>query len=63
MLTVMKLITSTLTGLASSLLLNAGLAHLAEKLDPVSGLPACVSAEAHGPAACFPCNFTRQQRK
>jgi hypothetical protein len=59
----MKMITSTLTGLASSLFLNAGLAQLAEKLDPISSLPASASVEAHGPAACFPCNFTPKHRK
>ena len=43
-LTLMKMITATLSGLVSSLILNAGLAHLAEKLDPVSSLPAFRSA-------------------
>jgi hypothetical protein len=53
---------STLTGLASSLLLNAGLTSAAEKLDPIrnrgcqssGGTVPVISAEQ----CIFPCAFT-----
>jgi hypothetical protein len=54
----MKNITSSLSGLTSSLLLNVGLAQVAQKLDPISGRAIETQAEAHGPALCFPSEFT-----
>jgi hypothetical protein len=54
-------ITSTLTGLASSLLLNTGLTQIAEKLDPVTR-PAtqAKSADARSTElSVYPCNFTK----
>lgn len=59
----MNTITSTLSGLASSFLLNAGLAHIAEKFDPVSSRPTDMSAEAHGPALSYPSTFTVKPRR
>jgi hypothetical protein len=59
---VMKNITSTLTGLSSSLLLNVGLTRLAQKLDPVSAAKLGVSCQAISAEACaVPCNFTPQK--
>lgn len=54
----MKNITSTLNGLASSLLLNVGLAAVAQKLDPVSRtkpqtMTHAISAEICGMACHF----------
>lgn len=57
------MITSSLTGLASSLFLNAGLVRIAQKLDPVSSLPSEQCSDAHGPASCYPSNFTPKPRK
>lgn len=56
----MKTVTSTLRGLTSSLLLNAGFTQAAQKLDPVSMQPCNLSPEAHGPAVSYPCQFTRK---
>lgn len=54
----MKNITSSLSGLTSSLLLNVGLTRLAQNLDPVSSRPSDHSQQAHGPAYCFPSQFS-----
>jgi hypothetical protein len=59
----MKNITSTLNGLASSLLHNAGFAQMAEKMDPVSHQAVTQITEVHGPAACYPSTFTAKPRK
>lgn len=59
----MKTITTTLGGLASSLLFNAGFTQVAQKLDPVSCRPSELAAEAHGPAYCYPSAFTPKPRK
>ena len=59
----MKTITTTLNGLASSLLLNAGLTQFAQKMDPVSSRPTEFTPEAHGPAYCWPSAFTPKPRK
>jgi hypothetical protein len=58
----MKMITSTLTGLASSLFLNAGLAQVAEKLDPVARPDAqCRSADLlSSEMSGLPCGFSKQ---
>jgi hypothetical protein len=53
----MKTITTTLNGLASSLLLNVGLTHAAQKLDPVSHQNCEICAEAVAPALTAPCLF------
>lgn len=58
MIAAMKTITSTLAGLASSLLLNAGFSHAAQTLDPVSRHPASWTNDANGPALSAPCAFT-----
>ena len=59
----MKTITSTLSGLSSSLFLNVGLTQIAQKLDPVSGRPSEQCTEAHGPAFCYPSGFTPKSSK
>jgi hypothetical protein len=58
----MKSITHAINGLASSLLLNAGLTQIAQKLDPSSSKPApraanTLSTEWTG----TPCQFTPQK--
>lgn len=58
----MKNITSSINGLASSLLLNVGLTQVAQKLDPVSATkcgtaPAAISAEF----SVGPCSFTPEK--
>jgi hypothetical protein len=61
----MKNITSTLSGLSSSLFLNVGLTKIAEKLDPVvSNRSQLVEMrDAMACVACTPCNFgVRRQR-
>jgi len=61
----MKQITSSLNGLASSLLLNVGLTKIAEKLDPVCSDRSQL-VELHDAATCsysVVCEFgVRQQR-
>jgi hypothetical protein len=59
----MKNITSSLTGLTSSLLLNVGLTAAAQKLDPVSSRPSYFSHDAHGPAYTMPSAFTPKPRR
>lgn len=55
----MKSITYTINGLASSLLLNAGLTRIAQKLDPVSAKPSISSANNLSCGGTnFPCSFT-----
>ena len=57
----MNSINNTVTGLASSLLLNVGLATLAEKLDPMQHQAGHVADLQHsaGPCiSCEVCNFT-----
>ncbi|MFZ5494343.1 MAG: hypothetical protein ACOZE5_03280 [Verrucomicrobiota bacterium] len=54
----MKNITSTLSGLSSSLFLSVGLTEIAQKLDPVSQQPFATSIDAHGPSYCVPSYFT-----
>lgn len=58
----MKMITSTLTGLASSLFLNAGLAQVAEKFDPVARPDAqCRSPDLLSAEICaIPCTFSQE---
>jgi hypothetical protein len=51
----MKSINNTVTGLASSLLLNFGLSSLAEKLDPMKNNASLNSADAG--FGCELCNF------
>lgn len=60
-LTPMNKITTSFTGLASSLLLNVGLTKAAEKLDPVTQPATQVkAADALSAELCtYPCNFTR----
>ena len=53
----MKTITTTLSGLASSLFLNVGLTRAAQKLDPVSHQNCEICAEAAVPALSAPCQF------
>lgn len=54
----MKSITPLLSGLASSLFLNAGLTRLAEKLDPM--VKHHTQTDYSGPvfACTYPCTFT-----
>ncbi len=59
----MKNITSSITGLASSLLSNVGLSHLAQKIDPLSRHAVDLAPEAHGPAFCVPTDFTPKPRR
>ncbi len=55
----MKSITHTINGLASSLLLNAGLTQAAQKLDPISlKRTANVQNVLSSESCTFPCNFT-----
>jgi hypothetical protein len=63
MLAPMKAITPILRGLTSSLLLNAGLTKVAEKLDPVADNQVKLS-NAGGLAAftCCPSAFTARRR-
>jgi hypothetical protein len=50
---------NTLTGLASSLLLNVGLTRIAEKLDPIQAQAGEASAARQPVEACtFPTNFS-----
>jgi hypothetical protein len=53
----MKIITSILCGLCSSLLLSVGLSRLAQKLDPVSWTGHEWAATAHGAALTSICGF------
>ncbi|HWA26685.1 MAG TPA: hypothetical protein VG734_13580 [Lacunisphaera sp.] len=55
----MKQITSTLTGLSSSLLLNVGLTRIAEKLDPVVSNPSQLVevSDAKSCLICGVCEF------
>jgi len=58
----MKSITATISGLASSLFLNAGFCRIAEKLDPIASLRS--TAAVSGPTVltaantCYPCFFS-----
>ena len=55
----MKSITHTINGLASSLLLNAGLTQIAQKLDPISAKPRIPAANNLSTEwTSVPCNFT-----
>lgn len=58
----MKNITTSFTGFASSLLLNAGFDTLAQKLDPVASRPHGIGQDAHGPSYCMPSAFTPKPR-
>jgi len=58
----MKTITSSISGLASSLFLNVGLTSIAQQLDPVSRKPSEICHEAQGPSLCMPCQFPQQKR-
>lgn len=53
----MNKITSTLSGLTSSLFLSVGLSNLAQKLDPVSSVRHEICADAQSAAYCEICNF------
>ena len=57
----MKNITSTISGLASSLLLNVGLNQIAQKLDPVSHSSCELCVNAHAAAISMPCQFPQQR--
>jgi hypothetical protein len=58
----MKTITSSISGLASSLFLNVGLTSIAQQLDPVSSKPSEICHAAHGPSYCMPSQFPQQKR-
>lgn len=60
----MKTITHAISGLASSLLLNAGFANVAQKLDPISseGKHAAVAPNG-GTSFCAPCQFTPKAKR
>jgi hypothetical protein len=59
----MKTIASSISGLASSLLLNVGLNQIAQKLDPVSHGRFEHCACAHGAAfSTVPCEFPKKQQ-
>lgn len=58
----MKNVTSSFTGLVSSLLCYAGFDTLAQKLDPVASRPHLIGHDAQGPALCMPCYFTPKPR-
>lgn len=61
MMSAMKSITHTITGLTSSLLLNVGLTQVAAKLDPIAQHQTEAQnrdAKAIGCAASIPCHFT-----
>lgn len=53
----MKTITSTLSGLSSSLFLSVGLTAIAQKLDPVSHDRCEICAEATGASLTIICSF------
>ena len=57
----MKIINSSISGLASSLLLNVGLNQIAQKLDPVSHSDFEFYAQAHGAAMTNPCAMPQKQ--
>ncbi len=57
----MKTFTSSISGLASSLLLNVGLNQIAQKLDPVSNSGFEICANAHAAAFSMPSQFPRPQ--
>jgi len=58
----MKSITHAINGLASSLLLNAGLTQIAQKLDPASSKPVLRAANSLSTEwSAQPCNFTPQK--
>jgi hypothetical protein len=63
MIVVMKQITSTLTGLSSSLLLNVGLTKIAEKLDPIGSNRGHLieMADAKICSSCSVCEFGRRK--
>ncbi len=54
----MNSINNTLTGLASSLLLNVGLTSVAEKLDPMQNQNSNRSTEMVAAETCQPCVWT-----
>lgn len=59
----MKTITPSLRGLASSLLLNAGLTKAAEKLDPVAdGQVKLTNANGLAAITCYPSRFSARGR-
>ena len=58
----MKTITSTLSGLSSSLFLNVGLTAIAQKLDPVSHDHCEICAEAIGAAYSVVCSFPEKRQ-
>ena len=58
----MKIITSTLSGLSSSLFLNVGLTSLAQKLDPVSQGRCEICAEATSASMSVVCAFPAKRR-
>ncbi len=59
----MKNITSSFSGLVSSLFLNVGFDTLALKLDPVAGRPNANGHDSHGPSFCVPSAFTPKPRR
>lgn len=59
----MKTFTPSLRGLASSLLLNAGLTKVAEKLDPVAdGQIKLTNSNGLAAVSCYPSRFTARSR-
>jgi hypothetical protein len=61
----MNSMNNTLTGLASSLLLNVGLTRIAEKLDPMhsqsgNAITFVQSSEACAPCGACDCNFATE---
>lgn len=58
----MKTITSTLSGLSSSLFASVGLTQLAQKLDPVSQNRCEICADAQGASLSVPCSFPAKQQ-
>jgi hypothetical protein len=61
----MKQITSTLTGLSSSLLLNVGLTKFAEKLDPIGSSRSQLieMSDAKACSYCTICEFGVHQQR
>lgn len=54
----MKKLTFAFSGLASSLLLNAGFEPFARKFDPVSRSATAAGFEMHSPSFSMPCQFS-----
>ncbi len=62
MIEAMKNITSSLTGLASSLFLNVGLTQMAQKLDPVSAVKTEANRSGLSAEICtHVCSFTKDK--